>query len=63
VPGWKFAPPTVIVVFVVRPAGTEEGDMVIAPSVGLFTAMEAALDVPPPGAGVTTVTERLPEVA
>jgi hypothetical protein len=56
-------PLTVIVVLVVVPAGTVAGDKEIAPRAELFTAIDAALEVPPPGNGVNTLTERLPAVA
>ena len=56
-------PDTVMIVLVVLPAGTVDGDRVMAPRAELLIAMDAALDVPPPGVGVNALTERLPAVA
>jgi hypothetical protein len=50
-------------VLVVLPAGTVDGERLIAPSAELLIAIDAALDVPPPGVGVNALTERLPAVA
>src|SRR5882757_9532597 len=48
-----------MIVLVVLPAGTVDGERLMAPSAELLIAMDAALDVPPPGVGVNTLTERL----
>ena len=56
-------PDTVMIVLVVLPAGTVDGDRVMAPRAELLIAMDAALDVPPPGVGVNALTERPPAVA
>ena len=56
-------PVTVTVVLVDLPAGTVDGDRLIKPRDELLIAMDAALEVPPPGVGVNALTERLPAVA
>ena len=56
-------PVTVMIGLVVVPTGTVDGDRLIAPSAELLIAIDAALDVPPPGVGVNALTERLPAVA
>jgi hypothetical protein len=61
--GRKFVPVTVTVVAVVVPTGTELGLSVIDPGTGLSTASVVAVELPPPGAGLTTVTDRLLAVA
>jgi hypothetical protein len=63
VPGTMPVPVTVMMVLLVLPVGTLDGERVITPSDELLIAMDAALDVPPPGAGVNALTERLPGVA
>src|SRR5438067_12255144 len=63
VPGTIPVPVTVMVVLVVLPAGTVDGERLIKPRDELLIAMDAALDVPPPGVGVNALTERLPAVA
>jgi hypothetical protein len=63
VPGTIPVPVTVMIVLVVLPAGTVDGERLMAPSAELLIAMDAALDVPPPGVGVNALTERLPSVA
>ena len=62
--GRKFVPVTVTVVGVAVPVNTNAGDTVMGPpGAGLFTATIAAVDVPPPGAALTAVRERLPVAA
>jgi len=56
-------PVTVIVVGVADPTGSEEGLRSSAPTVGLLTGSATAADVPPPGAGFTAVSDRLPVAA
>jgi hypothetical protein len=63
VPGTIPVPVTVMIVLVVLPTGTVEGDRPMAPRAELLIAMDAALDVPPPGVGVNALTERLPAIA
>lgn len=63
VPGTMPVPVTVMIVLVVLPAGTVDGDKLIEPRAELLIAIDAALDVPPPGVGVKAFTERLPAVA
>src|SRR5258708_19469264 len=63
VPGTMAVPDTVMMVPVVLPAGTVDGDKLMTPRAELLIAMDAALDVPPPGVGVNALTERLPGVA
>ena len=55
-------PVTVMIVLVVLPDGTVDGDRLMEPRAELLIAMDAALDVPPPGVGVNALTERLPAV-
>lgn len=63
VPGTMPVPDTVMIVLVVLPAGTVDGDRAMPPSAELLIAMDAPLDVPPPGAGVNALTARLPAIA
>lgn len=56
-------PVTVTTVLVDLPTGTVVGERLMAPRDELLIAMDAALDVPPPGVGVNAFTERLPAVA
>jgi hypothetical protein len=49
---------TVTVVALVVPTKTKPGLRVIDPGGGLFTAIDTAAELPPPGAGLTTVTAR-----
>ena len=63
VPGTILVPVTVMIVLVVLPAATVDGDRLMAPSAELLIAIDAALEVPPPGVGVNALTERLPAVA
>jgi hypothetical protein len=53
-------PVTVIVAGDVPPIGSAGGFSVSTPTDGLFTASEAAADVPPPGVGFAAVNARLP---
>jgi hypothetical protein len=59
----KFEPVTVMVAPPVVLVGTMVGVRVMGPGTGLLTAMEATAEVPPPGAGLTAVSDRLPGVA
>jgi hypothetical protein len=63
VPGTILVPVTVMIVLIVLPAATVDGDRLMAPSAELLIAIDAALDIPPPGVGVNALTERLPAVA
>src|ERR1700733_8535355 len=63
VPGTIPVPVAVMIALVGFPTGTVDGDRLMAPSAELLIAIDAALDVPPPGVGVNTLTERLPAVA
>jgi hypothetical protein len=58
----KFDPFTVKVK-AAPPAVAEVGLMLVVVGAGLLIAKICALDVPPPGAGLTTVTEAVPAVA
>ena len=44
----------------VAPTGRMEGERVMGPTAGLFTVSTTAADLPPPGAGLTAVSEREP---
>src|ERR1700692_2464000 len=63
VPGTMPVPVTVMIVLVVLSTGTVDGDRLMAPRAELLIAMDAALDVPPPGIGVNAFTERLTAAA
>jgi len=56
-------PVTVMIVLVVFPTATVDGDRLMAPSAELLIAIDAALEIPPPGVGVNAFTERLPAIA
>jgi hypothetical protein len=59
----KLVPVTVMVVGVVVPAGTMTGLRLVKVGTGLLTAMLDAEELPPPGAGFTTVALRVPAAA
>lgn len=58
----KFVPFTVKVKAAL-PAVALVGERLVMPGTGLFTVKFEAAEVPPPGAGFTTFTERVPAVA
>src|SRR5437016_13000009 len=60
--GTKPAPISVIVVSG-EPASPPVGEMVLSVGAGLVIAKLTAVEVPPPGGGVTTRTEMLPALA